>query len=62
MTVETYFMINFHERMLPTWQGLNPQPPDHQSDVHPTDPPRPAAVVCALVSGTRDPGFNACLG
>ena len=20
----------------------NPQPPDHQSDVHPTEPPRPA--------------------
>ena len=37
-----YFMINLHERMLLTWQGLNPQPPDHQSDTHPTEPPRQA--------------------
>ena len=26
-----YFMINLHERMLPTRCGSNPQPPDHQS-------------------------------
>ena len=25
--------------MLPTWRGLNPQPPDHQSDAYPTEPP-----------------------
>ena len=28
--------------MLLTWRRLNPQPPDLQSDVHPTEPPRPA--------------------
>ena len=27
---------NLHERMLPTGRGSNPQPPDHQSDAHPT--------------------------
>ena len=37
-----YFMINLHERMLPTRRGSNPQPPDLQSDAHPTEPPRPA--------------------
>ena len=26
--------------MIPTWRGLNQQPPDHQSDAHPTEPPR----------------------
>ena len=31
--------------MLPTWQGSNPQPPDHQSDMHPNEPPRLAALV-----------------
>ena len=24
--------------------GSNPQPPDHQSDAHPTAPPRPACA------------------
>ena len=24
-----YFMINLHERMLPTRRGSNPQPPNH---------------------------------
>ena len=33
-------MINLHERMLQTRRGSNPQPPDHQSDAHPTEPPR----------------------
>ena len=28
--------------MLPIRRGSNPQPPDHQSDAHPTEPPRPA--------------------
>ena len=37
-----YFMINLHERMLPTQRGSNPQPPNHQLDTHPTEPPRPA--------------------
>ena len=27
-----YFMINLHERMLPTSAGLNPRPPGLQSD------------------------------
>ena len=35
-------MIKLHERMLPTQLGLNPHPPDHQSDAHPTEPPTPA--------------------
>ena len=37
-----YIMINLRERMLPTRRGSNPQPPDHQSDAHPTEPPSPA--------------------
>ena len=32
-----YFMINLHGRMLPTQWGLNLQPPDHQSNAHPTE-------------------------
>ena len=28
--------------MLPSRRGSNPQPPDHQSDTHPTQPSRPA--------------------
>ena len=31
--------------MLPTTRGSNKQPPDDQSDAHPTEPPRPA-VFC----------------
>ena len=34
-----YFMINLHEILLPTQWGSNPQPPDLQSDVRPTEPP-----------------------
>ena len=34
-----YFMINLHERMLPPQRGSNPQPPNHQSDAHSTEPP-----------------------
>ena len=30
--------------MLPTWRGSNPQPPDHQSDTHPAEPPRSADI------------------
>ena len=37
-----YFMINLHERILSTRRRSNPRPPDHQSDVHSTEPPRPA--------------------
>ena len=47
-------MINFYERMLPTWSGSKPIPPDLQSDVHPTGPPRPAEI---LISGLRDSGL-----
>ena len=35
-----YFMISLYERMLPTQQGSSPQPPDHQADTNPTEPPR----------------------
>ena len=42
MTVENISWLNHHERMLLTRRGSNPQPPDHQSDAHPTEPPRPA--------------------
>ena len=38
-------MVNLHVRILPTRQGSNPQPSDHQPDVHPTEPPRPADSV-----------------
>ena len=41
-----YFMINFHKSMLLTQWGLNPQPPDHQSNTHLTEPPRPATRSC----------------
>ena len=30
--------------MLPTRLGSNMQPPDHQMDAHPNEPPRPAQV------------------
>ena len=40
-----YFMINFHEKMLPTRRGSNPQPPDHKSDAHPTEPQRLAIFM-----------------
>ena len=43
-----YFMISLHERMLPSRRGSNPQPPDHQSDEHPTEPPRPATQTHVL--------------
>ena len=31
--------------MLPTRRGSNPQPPDHQSDANPTEPPRAAGTI-----------------
>ena len=40
-----YFMVNLHKRILPVRRWSNPQPPDHQSDTHPTESPRPACVV-----------------
>ena len=39
--------------MLPTRQGLNTQPPDHQSDTHPTEPPRPAVRHFLTFSSIR---------
>ena len=45
MTTENTSWSNLHERMLPTRRGSNQQlPPDHQSDAHPTEPPRPAGT------------------
>ena len=47
MTIES---INFHERMLPTQKGWNPQPPNHQSDAYPTEPQMPADhFVCSIL-------------
>ena len=43
-----YFMINPHERKLLTQLGLNPQPPDHQSNPHPTEPPRSVYSLYSL--------------
>ena len=37
--------------MLPTQRESNPQPPDHQSDAHPTEPPRPAWMVRLSTDG-----------
>ena len=37
-------MINLHKRMLPT-SGSNQQPPGLQSDVHPTEPQKPALLL-----------------
>ena len=39
MTLENISWSNLQERMLPTRRGLNPQPSDHESDAHPTEPP-----------------------
>ena len=43
-----YFMINPHQRMLPTQQGSNAWPPDHQSDAHLSEPPRLAEVALCI--------------
>ena len=40
MTAENISWSDLHERMLPTRRGSNPQTLDHQSDAHPTEPPR----------------------
>ena len=47
-----YFMINHYERMLLTQWGSNSEPPDHKSDAHPIEPPRPA--VGHFVSSPRE--------
>ena len=39
--IKIYFMISLQERMLAARRGSNMQPPDHQSDGYPTEPPRP---------------------
>ena len=39
MTLENISWSNFHEKILPTRRRSNLQPPDHQSDAHPTGPP-----------------------
>ena len=31
MTAENISWSNLHKRMLPTWRGSNPLPPDHQT-------------------------------
>ena len=43
-----YFMINLQERMLLDPAGSNPGPPDHQSNMHLTEPLRPAVEKHAL--------------
>ena len=42
-------MISHQERMLPNQAGIKPMTPDHQSDVHPTEPPRPAIMGYRVV-------------
>ena len=42
-------MINRHKRMLTTKHGLNLEP-DHQSEAHPTEPPRPTQISCIRFS------------
>ena len=36
--------------MLPTRRGSNRQPSDHQSDAHPTEPPRLAVEMCTFTN------------
>ena len=45
MTVETTSQSIFMKECCWTQQGLNPQPPDHQSDMHPTERPRLASLM-----------------
>ena len=47
MTVEKYFMIKSPQKN--DMAGSNRQPPDHQSDVHPTELPRPASSAVAIL-------------
>ena len=52
MTTENISWSNLHERILPTQRGLNPLPPDHQSDVHLTEPLRLAEVKADFTSAS----------
>ena len=63
MNVENISWSNLHERMLPTRQGWNPQPPDHQSNVHPTEPPKPACIWSTLFAQVPRicPAFANCV-
>ena len=56
MTVENILWSNLHERMLPTRRGLNPQPPDHQSDAHPTEPLRLGYIYTSVNLQMCSPG------
>ena len=53
-----YSMINLHEKMLPTRQRSNPQPPDHQSDAHPTESLRLASKAKSLLPEANDGRAN----
>ena len=67
MTVENISWSNLHEQMMPTQQGSYPKPPDHLSDVHPTEPPGSAdlelcifyiAVMLIIFNATPFHGFQ----
>ena len=45
MTIVNISRSNFHERMLPTRRRSKQRPPDHKSDAHPTEPPKPADTL-----------------
>ena len=49
MTVKNISWSNLHKRMLSTRRVLNPQPPDHQSEVHPIGLPRKAISFLFLL-------------
>ena len=54
-----YFMINLHEKMLPTPRGSNLQSPDHQLNAHPTESPRSAAYKgTQLMTSKRNADVN----
>ena len=42
MTVENISWSNYKKECCRPRRGSNPQPPEHQSDAHPTESPRPA--------------------
>ena len=52
MNIENISWSNLHARILLTQRGLNPQPPNYQSEAHPTEPPRRACTwddsLCTL--------------
>ena len=45
MIIEKIFRNQSPLRMLQTWRGSSPQPPDHKLDAHPTEPLRPAITM-----------------